>query len=335
MRALILLGLLACSAIAAERVVLVEDFTNSGCGPCWSFEPTLNSFVNSHLAAGDISVIRVHTNWPSATDPIYLANPTEQQARWGFYGVNAVPTIKVDGIVNGYPGIEAAYNSRKDVPCYLDIFACRNPSSGMDNGVVSIRLIAEQDLGANATMRLFATLVEDDVPGAGYWSGSVFEQAFRDNLFGPAGPVVAFSAPYPDTLFFQADYVINPAWNQNNLNLAVFVQEYASAPNKEVMNSAYYDFLGMPTGIEGGQPQGGFEVSIAANPCRGAVRLVTGACGQSTGTATLYDTAGRVVSRTVFTPGNETTLETREAGLYLLRVEVGDQVETRSVIVLE
>ncbi|NLP05938.1 hypothetical protein GX411_08310 [Candidatus Fermentibacteria bacterium] len=215
-------AVLAGSAIAAERVVLIEDFTNCGCSPCWSFEPTLNSFVNSHLAAGDISVIRVHTNWPSATDPIYLANPTEQQARWGFYGVNAVPTIKVDGIVNGYPGIEAAYNSRKNVPCYLDIFACRNPSSGMDNGTVSIRLIAEQDLGAGATMRLFATLVEDDVTGAGYWAGSVFEQAFRDNLFGPAGPVVAFSAPYPDTLFFQADYVINPAWNESNLSLVVF-----------------------------------------------------------------------------------------------------------------
>ncbi|NLP05937.1 T9SS type A sorting domain-containing protein [Candidatus Fermentibacteria bacterium] len=101
------------------------------------------------------------------------------------------------------------------------------------------------------------------------------------------------------------------------------------------MNSSYYDFLGMPTGIEGGQPQGGFEVSIASNPCNGAVRLITGSSSQSTGMATLYDTSGRVAARTVFTPGDETVLEAREAGLYLVRVEVGDQVETRSVVVLE
>lgn len=42
---------------AADRVVLFEDFTNSGCGPCWNIETQVNSFVNSHLAAGDLSAV--------------------------------------------------------------------------------------------------------------------------------------------------------------------------------------------------------------------------------------------------------------------------------------
>jgi len=45
-------------SLAADRVVLVEDFTNSACSYCWNFEPTLNSFVDTHLASGDVSICR-------------------------------------------------------------------------------------------------------------------------------------------------------------------------------------------------------------------------------------------------------------------------------------
>jgi hypothetical protein len=326
-----LLGL----AAAAERVVLVEDFTNSGCGPCWSFEPTLNSFVNSHLAAGDIAVIRVHTNWPSATDPVYLANPVEQQARWGFYNVSGVPTVKVDGILNGYPGIAAAYTSRASVPCYLDIYVCRNPSADPDTGVVSIRLIAEQGLGAAATTRVFATLVEDGVTGAGYWSGSEFEQAFRDNLLGPAGPVVEFSEPFPDTVFVEADYALNPSWDPASLHLVVFVQEYAAAPNKEVMNSFYGTFLDLPTGIGDGAAPSGPGINLVENPCRGMIRFCADLIPGQAAIAEVFDLSGRCVGETVVSGDEEAGFEVREAGVYLIRVVTGTASSTRSVVVLD
>jgi hypothetical protein len=332
---LVVIALLGLAA-AAERVVLVEDFTNSGCGPCWSFEPTLNSFVNSHLAAGDIAVIRVHTNWPSATDPIYLANPVEQQARWGFYNVSGVPTVKVDGIVNGYPGIAAAYATREAVPCYLDIYVCRNPSADPDTGLVSIRLIAEQDLGAGATTRVFATLVEDGVTGAGYWSGSEFEQAFRDNLLGPAGPVVAFSAPYPDTVFVEADYALSPSWDPASLHLVVFVQEYAAAPNKEVMNSFYGDFLDLPTGIgDSGDAAPEPVIVLVENPCTGLIRFSAGLAPGQTAVARVYDLSGRCAGETLVSGTDEAGVEVREAGVYLVRMECGPTSASRSVVVLD
>jgi len=30
-------------------------------------------------------------SWPSSTDPFYLANPTEQNERRNYYGVNGIP----------------------------------------------------------------------------------------------------------------------------------------------------------------------------------------------------------------------------------------------------
>jgi hypothetical protein len=335
----VIIALVAFAAMAfcADRVVLVEDFTNCGCGPCWSFEPTLNAFINPHLVAGDISVCRVHTNWPSASDPIYLANPTEQNARWSFYGVTGVPTVKVDGILNGYPGVEAAYNTRAAVPCYLAISVARDFTGDSSAGVISISLIAEQDLGAAAAMRVFAILVENDVAGAGYWSSSVFEQAFRDNLFGTVGPVVEFEAPYPDTVYFSVPYTLNPAWNYDNLYLVTFVQEYASAPNKEVMNSHFARFLELPTGIEDDLIAPASPDCMAmANPCAGAITMSVMLSDGMAGTIQVYDVTGREVANLPVLGTQTLSIPVVGTGVFYVRLtQEGGSSAVHSVVVLD
>ncbi len=328
--------LLLCSTLsfAADRVVLVEDFTNSGCGYCWQFEPTLNSFVDTHLASGDISVCRVHVNWPSGSDPIYLANPTEQRARWTFYNVTGVPTIKVDGILSGYPNIQAAFNSRSAVPCHLDIHVARNPISGT-TGEISIRMIAEQDLQAAATLRVFAILVEDNVPGAGLWAGSEFMQAFRDNLFGTAGSEVSFSAPYPDTVYASAQYSLNPDWNVNELRLVTFVQEYAGAPNKEVMNAHFADFLDLQTGI-GECPSEEIEGAVMSvvNPSRGFLSIALELPSGSAGHLQVYDLGGRIVAERAVGCSSDIGIDL-DTGMYLVRFSCDDgSVTTAQAVVM-
>ncbi|MBN1434512.1 hypothetical protein JW921_07115 [Candidatus Fermentibacterales bacterium] len=324
--------LLACTCLAADRVVLVEDFTNCGCGYCWNFEPTLNSFVDTYLASGDISVIRVHVGWPSATDPIYTANPTEQNARKSFYGVSGVPTVKVDGVLSGYPNPTSAFNNRINVPSYLEILVARDGDD--ETGTIEIGLIAEQDLGAHATMRLFTTIVEDDVPGVGYWGGSVFLQAFRDNLFGIVGPVVEFSAPYPDTLYFSVDYDIS-AWVADNLYLATFVQEYSST-YKEVMNARYDKFMDLQTGIPGtpmlpSQP----VLDLMQNPCSGTAVITPMMPEGQTGLLTVYDIAGRSLGQWTLESGLPQTVSLDEPGVYFARLVTSEGLSaTQSVVVV-
>ena len=48
---IVALVILATVSMAAQRVVLFEDFTNSGCGPCWSIEPQINAFISANIAA--------------------------------------------------------------------------------------------------------------------------------------------------------------------------------------------------------------------------------------------------------------------------------------------
>ncbi len=332
-RHFVLVGFLiiASAVFGADRIVLFEDFTNSGCGPCWGIEPIVNAFVSSHLAAGDLAVMRIHVSWPSAGDPIYTANPSEQNARKAIYGVSSVPTLKIDGVLtpNAY-GLENAFNTRAAVPTYLNIYVVRNGDN--QTGTIGIRLIAEQDLQAQANMRLFSVIVEDNVPGVGYWAGSVFLQAFRDNLTAyPYGDLVTFEEPYPDTLYFEFDYDIT-AWVNDELHLTTLVQQLGPS-TKEVMNSHYAKFMDLQTGIAEGIPVSEPILQVGPNPCSGSIVVQSQLPAGVEGTLSLFDLNGRMIDTA--TAGGVDTFGVDESGIYFVRLVTDTGVHvTEQVTVL-
>ena len=106
-----------------ERILLFECFTNTSCGPCASQNPALDALINAN--ADRVAAIKYHMNWPGANDPMYLHNPTDNNARKGVYSVNSVPHTVVDGIrfanvpsgltqnaVNNWLNIESPFEMR-------------------------------------------------------------------------------------------------------------------------------------------------------------------------------------------------------------------------------
>ena len=89
------------------KSVVFMAFTSSTCGPCAANNPSLDAFIAQRFPT--IVPIKYHVNWPApGNDPMYLANPTQNGARVSYYGINAVPTLKVDGIltqVSGYSNL--------------------------------------------------------------------------------------------------------------------------------------------------------------------------------------------------------------------------------------
>lgn len=317
-----LLALLFTAALlhGADRVVLLEDFTNCGCGECWEFAPDLDEFVAAHVAAGDLAPIRVHVSWPDPYDPVYLANTAEQNERRGFYGITWIPSVRIDGVAEGYPDLESAFFGRIFVPAHISIFAARNGDS--QTGSISIGVVAEQAPENSVEMRLFATIVENGVPGTGYWEGGQFRQAFRDNLFGLVGPVVDFSPPYPDTIYYEAVYDVSE-WEADSLHLAAFVQEYGTS-ERYVMNAFYEPFLGLGTGItEGAAPEGSLLLSVSPSPTAGPVLVRARAPAGKTGRVGVFDLAGRMLRSWDFSGRLEATFTPPEAGVYLVRLQCG------------
>jgi len=78
-----------------ERILLFECFTNTGCGPCAQQNPALDALI--HANADRVAAIKYHMSWPSANDPMYLHNTTDNDSRRGVYEVNSVPHTVVDG----------------------------------------------------------------------------------------------------------------------------------------------------------------------------------------------------------------------------------------------
>ena len=106
-----------------ERVLLFECFTNTSCGPCAQQNPALDALINAN--SDRVAAIKYHMNWPGANDPMYLHNPTDNNARKGVYNVNSVPHTVVDGIrfaslpqslnqnmVNNWLNIESPFEMR-------------------------------------------------------------------------------------------------------------------------------------------------------------------------------------------------------------------------------
>ena len=78
-----------------KRLVLIEEFTNTGCGPCATWSPVLDSVI--HYRLGDCIAIKYHSSYPDNQDPFYLYDVEAQQAKVNFYNVIGVPTTFVDG----------------------------------------------------------------------------------------------------------------------------------------------------------------------------------------------------------------------------------------------
>ena len=83
-----------------ERILLFECFTNTSCESCAQQNPALDALINAN--SDRVAAIKYHMNWPEANDPMYLHNPTDNNARKEVYGVNSVPHTVVDGIRFSY-----------------------------------------------------------------------------------------------------------------------------------------------------------------------------------------------------------------------------------------
>ncbi|MEO0876020.1 MAG: hypothetical protein AAFY48_15595, partial [Bacteroidota bacterium] len=97
MRKLLLLAL-ACAPIflmaQAQRIALVEHFTNASCGPCAVQNPDFNALLRAN--PDKVISIKYQAAFPGF-DPMNQQNPSEVQTRANFYGLSGVPTAWLDG----------------------------------------------------------------------------------------------------------------------------------------------------------------------------------------------------------------------------------------------
>ncbi len=154
----------------SQRIVLIEQFTNSGCPPCASSTPPVFNYVNNNPA--DVVAIGYHTSYPYS-DSMYFENPVESSARVSYYGSFGVPQSFVDGNYysnsssNFIPVMANTINTRKAIANKYNI---SNVSTTITTNNLTTK-IAFESLSAsnlNDTLRAHIVVIEKNVLKSSY-----------------------------------------------------------------------------------------------------------------------------------------------------------------------
>lgn len=132
-----------------DKLSLVERFTNCSCGPCavannsW-YNATTANLINNRA----ITHVIYNVDWPSPTDPMHLLNAVDNNTRRGYYGVNSVPWIDVNGttITVSQAALEGAVNAGNASysPFQIEIIPVR-----FSNDVLNVKVIITRDPSDN------------------------------------------------------------------------------------------------------------------------------------------------------------------------------------------
>ncbi|MBN2542368.1 T9SS type A sorting domain-containing protein [bacterium] len=215
-----LLGLvLSFQLNAAERVVLGELITSTTCGPCLNANNALDDLRDEY--SDRLVLIRYHVWWPSpGSDPFYHANEPENTCRTYYYSCSAVPDLWVDGTMNpSYSEYETYITAEMEVesPITLDIYIA-------DDTIVA-DITVESGI-SSSSLKLYNVIIENNIRYNAPNGQTVFFDAMRNIIPGCEGLPINLGTPGEYT--FKTEYESNPDWNEDELEVVVFVQEYTS-----------------------------------------------------------------------------------------------------------
>jgi hypothetical protein len=153
-------------AIAAQRMVLAEDFTTTWCVHCPYAGRALNQLIIAYPST--FTFIQEH-----GSSDTYRVSPFEPN-RETFYGITGYPTVEFDGMIqdvgsydddtaqfNWYKG---SYTTRKNTPTDVSI---QLTATGVGSQTYEIHAIVAVDAGgASRTMRIYIANVLDNFPAS-------------------------------------------------------------------------------------------------------------------------------------------------------------------------
>jgi len=233
------------------RTLLLEQWTSSTCAPCAANNPTIDAFVNARFDS--LVTIKYHMNWPSpGNDPMYAYNPTQANDRRNYYGINSVPSVIMDGIVNpSYPysnatSLPGAYYPRNSVGTPLKVtvvdtrLAGDTIKSDITVQVVSPLKAGNYYLRVNAVER---TIRYSTAPGSNGEKTfyDVFRAAYPTSLGTPIQTAVGtynFTIKYHiDTAVWADSMVYTAAYVQNDVTKEVLTAGHSRHITVEKMNA--------------------------------------------------------------------------------------------------
>lgn len=325
-----------CSIIPAQRVVLIEQFTNSGCPPCAASTPPVFNYVNNNLA--DVVAIGYHTSYPYS-DSMYFENPVESNARVAYYGSFGVPQSFVDGNYysnsssNFIPVMANTINTRKAIANKYNI---SNANTTITGNNLNTQIIFESLSASNVndTLRAHIVVIEKNVlkssyaasPGAN--SETNYEYVMRKMLPNQVGSfLINRSLNGKDTIAF--NWAMQKIKNNTEVRVVAFVQ---NKNTKEVYMANMFS-TNLSTGVTENNNEL-YSFQAYADPRFKTIR-VTADKIKNTANIVIIDMSGKKVASENILPGETILMSTSSfnAGIYLISLNDGINLKSKKIIV--
>lgn len=226
-----------------NRLVLVEEFTNTSCDPCADFSPSFDDMLYRRM--NEVATITYHHNFPSNRDPFYLANVADEQARASYYDISGVPSI----FFNGFRG----HTQGEMLDDYIDYYGNMDEPMGLSIAATldgdNLKVTAEvlpQDISDGSDLKLFIVAVEERIEFADAQPNGERSWNFVMRKMMPS----ASGIQLPNDLTTQPSFSYEASWTADNyydlneLAVVAFVQETSTG---EVYCARY---LPRPTGAQ-------------------------------------------------------------------------------------
>lgn len=217
----------------SQRYVVFEEFTNASCGPCAAQNPGFQALMAANTSK--CTYVTYHWNFPGANDPMYLANPTDMQARIGYYGFNFVPSCVMDGITiptcsNGYGGApscitQTMINNEYTVASPFNLFINQKLTTANDSIYVTVQGVCTSAVSGPLVCQL--VVVEKHIhyntaPGSN--GEKDFYNVMRKMLPNSSGTTLATSYQPGDYFVYKLGWKLANITNLGELNVCGFVQ---------------------------------------------------------------------------------------------------------------
>ncbi len=137
-----------------QKVVFLENFSSSSCGPCNAPNAALKEQLNS-VDPSVYTLIKYQMSWPGTGDPYYTEEGNEKR---DFYGIDAVPSFYINGAEASVPSA-ATINALADAPAKIKLEA---DESIVENKTISNTLtVTPVSSGDYTNIRIFAAIIEN------------------------------------------------------------------------------------------------------------------------------------------------------------------------------
>ncbi len=237
----------------AKKYVLMEEFTNTDCGPCAQANPGFESDI-LEPNKGNVHEIGYHPWWPGNTDPMYLYDVSEITTRTNYYGITGVPTVVFLGNEQVSPTAitQAMVNTAEADGSPIRILVSQT-SNGQSRDVrVVVHTVGTAPSG---NLKLYAAVVESDItyttaPGSN--GEKYFPNVFRKMLSSMSGDSYT-AASTGDSVVYTFSYTLDIAnWDTSKIYVTAWVQDYSTQEilNSGASNDPTYEFVTASSAIQ-------------------------------------------------------------------------------------